>query len=173
MPVLNLPRADKEIAAAIFKEHFEVLWRNGRPQKLGWERREIDPLHTLVTLPATRSTGEIDRYHFLLGAEYYDAWPPTVWLVSPDNLQHASHPSMWYPVFSQVPGWFNLHTTYPWPAPTPPKQLVCFSMNAEFYLTDHSPQESEKWRQGRHTLAMTLFRLAEVLGQPYYKGPSA
>jgi len=52
------------------------------------------------------------------------------------------------------------------------RQLVCFTLGAEYYMTDHSPKETERWQQGRHTVAGTLFRLAEVLSPPYYKFPS-
>ena len=56
---------------------------------LGWERIELDPMHVVVKLPAKRPTGQVDHYYFLLGAEYYDAAPPTVTLVKPDDWTHA------------------------------------------------------------------------------------
>ncbi len=170
MPVKALALADPEIAAAIFKEHLDRLWNTGRPGRRGWLRHDLDPLHTLVALPATRSSGEIDAYYFRLGAEYYDAAPPTVALVEPDGLTHPPEKSKWFPALDPKPSWFGLHAEYPWPS-GPRRQLVCFTLSAEFYMTDHSPKDSEVWTQGRHTVAATLYRLAEALSPKYYRGP--
>jgi len=164
--------ADPDIAAATFQAHLDRLWASSRPDRLGWSRRRIDPLHSVVTLPGTRPTGEVDPYHFLLGAEYYDAAPPTARLVDPVTLGYAAEGSHWWPVLETLPSWFKLHAAYPWPDRRP-RQLLCFSMNAEFYMTDHSPQAHELWVQNRHTVAMTLFRLAEILSPAYYRRPAA
>src|SRR5207248_8106281 len=130
-------------------------------------RHDVDPLHTVVTLPATRPSGERDLYHFRLGADYYDAAPPTVSLVEPDGVTHPPKGSRWFPVL-QPPGWFGLHADYPWPDGGK-RQLVCFTLSAQYYMTDHSPTESQEWRQGRHTVAATLFRLAEVLSPAHHR----
>ena len=167
-----LSRADPEIAAATFKQHFDRLWTGGRPARLGWERIELDPMRVVVKLPAKRPTGEVDHYHFLLGADYYDAAPPTVALVKPDDWTHAPGNSKWFPVLEKLPGWFGLHAECPWPDGTK-RQLVCFSFTAEYYMTDHSPKDSERWQQGRHTVSATISRLAEILSPTYYRKPAA
>jgi hypothetical protein len=131
----------------------------------------MDALHTVVTLLAERPTGEKDPYHFRLGAEYYDTAPPTVALVQPDGITHATGKSSWFPVLEALPGWFGLHENYPWPS-GPARQLICFTLAAEFYMTDHSPKESEEWKQGQHTVAATLYRLAEILSPKYYRRPA-
>jgi hypothetical protein len=172
LPVRNLPRANPEIAAATFKNHLDRLWATGRPTRLGWLRNDVDTMHTVVTLPAKRSSGEIDQYHFRLGAEYYDAAPPTVALVEPDGITHAPEVSRWFPILESKPDWFGLHAKYPWPG-GPARQLVCFTLSAEYYMTDHSPTESQEWRQGQHTLAASLYRLAEILSPKYYRRPAA
>jgi hypothetical protein len=173
MPVKYLPLADPEIASVTFMEHLDRLWATGRPERLGWARRDdVDKLHTIITLPAKRPTGEVDPYYFRLGAEYYDAAPPTVALVQPDGVTHAPEKSQWFPVLHAKPPWFGLHAAYPWPSGEK-RQLVCFTLSAEFYMTDHSPKESEQWTQGRHTLAATLYRLAEILSPKYYRRPAA
>jgi hypothetical protein len=172
MPVMMPALADATIAAATFQAHLDGLWASGRPERLGWSRRQLDALHVLVTLPATRPGGDADPFHFLLGAEYYDAAPPTVRLVDPSNLANAAPGSRWWPLLENMPPWFRLHEAYPWPDGRP-RQLLCFSMNAEFYMTDHSPQPHELWVQGRHTVAMTLYRLAEILSPVFYRRPAA
>jgi hypothetical protein len=173
MPVAVPALADPEIAAATFKSHLDQLWNSDRTKRLGWEKTEIDSLHTLVKLPATRPTKEkeIDHYYFRLGAKYYDVAPPTVELVQPDGMTQATNPSPLYPVFAIVPPWFQLHSAYPYPGG--PGQLVCFSFAAEYYMTNHSPKETERWQQGEHTVSATLNRLAEVLSSKYYLRPSA
>jgi hypothetical protein len=174
MPATVAPApADREIAVKTFRSHLEQLWSTGRPKRLGWECIEVDPMHIVVKLPARRPDGQVDQYFFRLGAIYYDAAPPTVELVRLDGEQwvHAENPSPWFPIIEPRPPWFGLHTHYQFPGGKT-RQLVCFSFAAEFYQTNHSPQESEMWRQGRHTLAATLYRLAEVLEPPYYQRPS-
>jgi hypothetical protein len=172
VPVRNLALADPEIAGATFKAHLDGLWSTGRPDRSGWVRNDVDLLHTVVTLPAKRPRGETDAYYFRLGAEYYDAAPPTVALVQPDGVTHPPQQSKWFPVLESLPGWFGLHAQYPWPGGSL-RQLVCFTLSAEYYMTDHSPKESEEWKQGRHTVAATLNRLAEVLSPQYYRRPGA
>jgi hypothetical protein len=162
---------DPQIAAAVFKQHLDDLWAKERPHQLGWQRTRLDELHEVIMLPAKRKTGEIDPYYIRLGGEYYDAAPPTVAVVSPNDWAIASEPSRWFPKIDPKPPWFGLHSAYQWPDSTK-RQLVCFTLSAEFYMTAHSPKESELWQQGRHTLAATLFRLSEVLSPSYYKYPS-
>jgi hypothetical protein len=170
--LMSLALADPEIAAATFEQHLNQLWASGRPTRLGWERIDVDPLHVAVRLPAKRPTGECDLYYFRLGAEYYDAGPPTVALVHPDGKTHASKPTQWFPVLEALPHWFGLHSAYDYPGGQT-RQLICFSFAAEYYMTAHSPKETESWQQGRHTVAATLSRLAEILSPQYYRRPSA
>jgi hypothetical protein len=172
VPVKHLPLADPEIAALTFKTHFDELWATGRPERLGWKQKEVDSLHRIISLPAKQPTGEIDMYHFRLGAEYYDAAPPTVTLVEPDGVTRPSQASKWFPVFHQKPDWIGFHESYPYPG-GPARQLICFTMSAEYYMTNHSPKESEVWKQGEHTVAGTLYRLAEVLSAKHYQRPGA
>ena len=169
--------ADPAIAEATFRKHLDELWATGRPARLGWERSAIDGLHELVGLPAERSDGTVDRYHVLLGAEYYDAAPPTAAFVERDTLKEAQPNSAAFPTFASVPPWFHLHAGYQFPPEfqangSATRQLVCFTGTAQYYMVDHAPPEEAIWQQGRHTLAMTLNRLHEVLHQPYYRAPS-
>ena len=166
-----LAKADPEVAAATLKEHLDRLWGTGRPERLGWARKNLDPLHWLVTLPALRPTGETDPYHFRLGAEYYDLAPPTVALVQPDGVSHAVGKTRWFPVLEALPSWFGLHEKAGFPDGVQ-RQLVCFSMTAEYYMTNHNPKESEEWKQGQHNVAATLNRLAEILSPKYYRRPA-
>jgi hypothetical protein len=176
--VAKLAKADPEVAAATFAEHLDAFWSTGRPQALGMERTKIDSLHSVVSLSAKRSIAKTDRYFVLLGAEYYDAYPPTVMFVQPiepDGWLEAKNRTVWYPTIKfppQPPPWFLLHSAQQIEGYSQPRQLVCFSFTAEYYMTNHNPTETQKWVQGRHTVAATLNRLQEVLLPPLYQEPS-
>lgn len=169
--MLGLPTtADPEIAAATFEGHLEDLWASERTRRLGWVLRKLDPLHAVVELPAERADGTVEPYYVKLGAEYYDAFPPAAAFVDPASLEEAAQGTRWLPSIGN-PGWFALHPTYPFPDGTS-RQLVCFSFTAQYYMVSHMPPETAVWKQGRHTVAATLNRLAEVLQAPYYQRPS-
>lgn len=174
----KLAKADPEVAAAIFARDLDAFWSTGRPQTLGMERTNIDSLHSVVRLTAKRVGGKTDRYFVLLGAEYYNAYPPTVMFVCPgdrDVWLEAKQETVWFPNIKfppQPPPWFQLHPAYQIDGNPQPRQLVCFSFAAEYYMTNHSPTETQKWVQGRHTVAATLNRLQEVLLPPLYQEPS-
>jgi hypothetical protein len=169
--------ADPEVAAMLFKEHLDDLWSGGRPEKLGWRRTPVDALHEVVVLPAKRPDGTIDDYDILLGAEYYDRWPPTVAFVDPDTLAEARLGGRWFPELQVRPDWFALHDGFAFPAEyalngSTARQLVCFTGTAQYYMVDHQPPETTIWTPGRHTVSMVLMRLHEVLKQPFYLKPS-
>lgn len=173
-----LPPADPQIAAATLRSHLDAYWENRTLEAKGWERRDIDELHVVVTIPAQRQDGGSDPYHVRLGAEYYDAYPPTVLFVSPDpGWPRAREGTTWWPTFPHRPDWFQLHDSTDFRDGAgvfaQGVQLVCFSMTAEYYMSDHNPTPTQKWVAGERTVAATLSRLAEVLAPPYYGGPGA
>jgi hypothetical protein len=161
--------ADPEVAGATLLAHIEALWATGRPDHLGWRRWHPDPMHVMVEMPATRVDGVVDRYLLRLGAKYYDAFPPTVAFMRND-VEYARQGTKWFPTIADVP-WFGLHDVYTFPDASV-AQLVCFSVSVEYYISNHRPEPQMKWQQGRHTVAATLYRLAEVLQAPFYRGPS-
>lgn len=170
----KLAKADPEVAAVTFAQHLDIFWSTGRPEASGMERTNIDSLHSVIGITAKQSSGKADRYFVLLGAEYYDAYPPTVMFVRPDDSGawlEAKSGTIWYPTIT-FPLWFGLHDTYRIEGFDQPRQLVCFSFTAEYYMTNHNPTETQRWVQGRHTVAATLNRLQEVLSFPLYQGPS-
>ncbi len=162
---------DPEVAAITFHNHLDELWATNRPTQAGWGRIDLDPLNSIIALPGTREGNARDLYFLLLGAKYHDLYPPTVSFVRPDDWEIARIGTRWFPELIQRPPWFGLHDAYNYPDGKS-RQLVCFSFTAEYYMTNHSPSESAVWKQGRHTVAATLYRLAEVLAKPFYKGPS-
>lgn len=176
----QLPLVDPEIAAATLEAHLDRFWAAGRPDQLGMSRTRIGPLEWIVGLRAQRTTGDFDRYYVRLDGRYYDPYPVEVRFVepAPDEDEAAwSWPDAppngpWWPTLAQQPGWFGLHPTYNFADEQVVGQLVCFSFTAGFYRSSHFPQEHERWRQGRHTVAATLTRLQEVLHPPYYAQPA-
>jgi hypothetical protein len=133
-------------------------------------------MYAVVRIPGMRADGHQDDYYLRLGAEYYDKWPPTAAFVKPETWDLASLGTRWLPTIQcQGINWFGLHAPYnandngrivslP--------QLLCFTFTAEYYMVPHSPPADSVWRQGHHTLTATLSRLAELLQQPHYRGPS-
>ena len=144
MPVNHPSLADAEIASATFRLHLDQLWAAGRPSRLGWGRIDLDPLHTIVALPAERSDGQRDWYFLRLGAEYYDAAPPTAAFVDPSDWTEVGDGNRWFPVLENLPPWIGLHGAYGYPSGGS-RQLICCSVVAQFYMTDHSPKATEIW----------------------------
>jgi hypothetical protein len=166
---------DPEIAAATFDSHLTQFFRIGRGTGEGWERVDLDPLHAVVRVPATRPDGTKDHYFVHLGAEYYDVWPPTTAFVRPDGeggWPQSAPGSRWWPNQQNSPGFpFGLHHNRTFTDGSV-GQLLCFSHTFEYYISDHNAGDTEKWRQGTHTVSATLTRIAIVLTAPNYQGPS-
>ena len=164
-------KVDEEAAAEKFKRDLE--WLGGdRAQQLGLRLVKQERLYAVIRIPGVRADGQQDDYYVRLGAEYYDKWPPTAAFVRPETWDLAGPGTRWLPTIQcQGINWFGLHAPYKSDKVTVP-QLLCFTFTAEYYMVPHSPPEDSVWRQGHHTTAATLSRLAEVLQQPHYRGPS-
>lgn len=171
-----LPPVDPEVAARTFQRHLDTYWTNRDLESKGWSRAVDDDLHTVVSIPARRPDGTREPYFFRLGANYYDPYPPTVLIVTgTEGWPRARAGTTWWPQINR-PDWLALHDSHPYTDAQGQQyegQLVCFSMTAEYYMSNHSPTDTQKWQQGRHTVAATLSRLAEVLSPPHYIGPDA
>ena len=168
----DLPLADPEVAATKFAAHLDALWQSGLALRNGWRVVGRGNLFAIVEVHGVRSSGERDPYFAWLGAQHYDLFPPQVRFVyvgEGGTIQQATG-TKWWPVIQCPPQWFALHAAYSYGNVT--EQLVCFSHNADYYRTHGEPQTSQRWKQGRHTVSMTLHRLTEVLRPPYYAGPS-
>jgi hypothetical protein len=162
---------DREVAAATFAQHLNELWASGRPDRAGWGRISLDPLHSAIALPATRSDGRRDHYFLFIGAEYYDPWPVTAVFADPSDWTEARAGSRWLPKITSAPFEFSLHPEYDYGGGRM-GQLLCFTGTANYYMVSHSPSEDTVWRQGKETLSVTIARMAEALQHPYYEGPS-
>jgi hypothetical protein len=174
--VLPFPvKVDEEVAAEKFKRDLE--WLGGdRAQQLGLKLAKQEHMYAVIGIPGVRASAQQDDYYVRLGADYYDKWPPTAVFVKPESWELASPGTRWLPTIQcQGINWFGLHA--PYNGMNDGKniylpQLLCFTFTAEYYIVPHSPPEDSVWQQGRHTLTATLSRLAEVLQQPHYRGPS-
>lgn len=171
-----LALADTEIAADLLREHLDVLWASGRFRQIQSGCFYLDPLHVIVPMIA-KNDSKHDHYFLKLGAEYYDIGPPLIEFVEPSSWTTARQGTRWYPTLRELPN-FKLHDQYDYPDgerlfgyPGGKHQLVCFSLSAGYYLTNHSPTEGQRWRKGVHTLAGTVNRVASVL-RTQYEGPS-
>jgi hypothetical protein len=166
---------DPEIAAATFATHLDDFFVHGRGRSAGWDRIRVDDLHVVVQIPGMRADGTVDPYFVMLGAEYYPVWPVSAAFVrrlDDGAWEKVTEGSGWWPRQQNQPGFsFGLHAAYTYRdgAIGP---LICFSFTLEYYLTDHSPTEDERWDQRRHTVTATLSRLGDILRAPNYQEPS-
>lgn len=169
--------ADPEVAAATLEAHLDELWATGRPGAKGWIRFRLDELRWIILLPAESPGG--DRTHFFvrLDGRAYDRLPVDVAFVDPSDWEPVSSGRWWPTTDPSVPppraGWFHLHPTYEFGDGNPPRQLICFSFTLGYYESAHQPSDTERWQQGRHTVAATLNRLAEILSPAHFRGAGA
>lgn len=164
-------KVDEDVAAARFKEHLEWL-DTPRAAQLGLRLVKQERMWAVVRIPGIQANGQDDDYYVRLGADFYDKWPPTAAFVLPEAWQLATLGTRWLPrIQCQGINWFALHVPYGGGNFVLP-QLLCFTFTAEYYMVSHAPPADSVWRQGYHTLAATLSRLAEVMTHPHYQGPS-
>jgi len=164
-------KVDDEVAAEKFKQDLDWL-NTQRAEQLGLRLVKQDRMYAVISIPGVRANGEKDDYYVRLGADFYDKWPPTAAFVKPETWGLATPGTRWFPTIQcQGIDWFGLHAPYNGGNVNLP-QLLCFTFTAEYYMVSHSPPPHSVWRQGYHTLAATLSRLAEVLRHPHYRGPS-
>lgn len=174
--------ADIEIAAAVFADHLARVEAGDQTRANRWTFTRLDPLHVVVTVTGIRQSGEQDTYYVKLGAEYYDAYPPTTSFVCPPRPAAGDQPardgwvvagaeSRWLPVVSGLQ-WLAIHPVYSGFADGVPRQLVCCSMTYEYYISSHNPTAGQRWQQGRHTLGATLTRIQDALTSAEYQGPA-
>jgi len=162
---------DEEVAADKFKQDLEWV-SSQRAEQLGLCLVEQERMHAVIRIPGVRANGGKDDYYVRLGADFYDKWPPTAAFVKPEGWVLATPGTRWLPrIQCQGINWFALHVPYGNGNMVLP-QLLCFTFTAEYYMVSHAPPADSVWRQGYHTLAATLSRLAEVLKHPHYQGPS-
>lgn len=160
------------LARAAAEAHLEKI--GPRLSEWGWQTTWVGEVQLRVDATGIRADRQIDPYVVDLDFSTYDIEPPRVQFVLPDPYgQRPSITSRWWPRFDGTPPFeFALHHEYLYDNGTRSGQLVCFSHSRDYYKSDHSPQPSQRWQQGKHTVAATLTRLRHVLTAPYYQGPS-
>jgi len=176
MSTVEVAVADPDIAAATLTAHMDDLWASGHPERNGWKRTRLDPLRWVVEMPAHAPDGEEMNFFVLVDGRCYDLHPPDVLFVRPDDWQPATE-GRWWPKTdpagdSPADQWFGLHPAYPFDQGRRPGQLICFSFTLGYYQSDHAPTEEQTWTQGRHTVAATLSRVADILSPTYFRGAS-
>jgi hypothetical protein len=179
--------ADPEIAATVFEAHLTAGMNGSLASRYGWSATQLSPLSAVVNLTAVTITGERHPYYIVLGADYYDLYPPQAAFVIPplepaDAAEAgnfawtpAREQSRWLPTVdpAKLNNELQIHASYPYETEgNQQRQLICSSMNFDYYITNHVPTETQKWRQGRHTLVALLSRLSDALTGDAYLGPA-
>jgi hypothetical protein len=162
--------AEPEVAARTFADHLDHFFAGPRPLELGLKQRDISNLQTMIEVDGIREDGTHHPFFLLLGAQYYDRWPPTAAFVDPATLAQVDSRSIYWPTLKQQPSWAALHNNYKF-SDGSAGQMICITFTAEYYRTSHSPPKDAVWLPGRHTVAATITRVAELLRQPYYGQP--
>jgi hypothetical protein len=177
--------ADPEIAAAVFETHLTAGMNGSLASCYGWSATRLSTLSAVVTLSAATTTGERHPYYVLLGADYYDLYPPQAAFVIPPGHTAEASKSAWRPACEQSrwlptvdPAKLNselqIHASYTYEVEgNLQRQLICSSMSFDYYITNnHTPTDTQRWRQGRHTLVALLSRLSDALTGDSYLGPA-
>ncbi len=176
--------ADPEIAAVVFEAHLKAGLNGSLASSYCWSVTRLSPLSAVIHLTAVTTAGERHPYHVLLGADYYDLYPPQAAFVIPPIVvaevstsawRQAREGSRWLPTVdpAKLNSELAIHASYAYETEgNQQRQLICSSMNFDYYITNHTPTETQKWRQGRHTLVALLSRLSDALTGDSYRGPA-
>jgi hypothetical protein len=162
VPVPDPTPVDPEVAAALLRSHLEDFFNNSPRVRDGvaWAYEITEnPLIAIVQMPAcARDGGESDIY----------------------TLRRARIGTPAFPLLRGSPGapggdgvgfQFALHDDYQFPGEFW-DQLICFSYNLGYYISNHTPNEDQKWRPGMDRVDATLSRIHTALSDPAYLGPS-
>jgi len=170
----------------LLRSHLEDFFENSpRVHRTdGWAFEILtNPLNAIVKIPAPAVEGDLsDSYTVHLDGTYYDTWPVSAVFVEAhaDGWRRARLGSSAFPLLRGSPGApggedvgfpFALHDEYTWPDQHT-DQLICFSYNLDYYTSNHTPNESERWRPGKDRVDATLSRIHTALSSPAYLGRS-
>lgn len=180
---MTLPTpGDPEVAAIVFARDLQEAVESSEGRRRGWTYEELDALSAVVHLVAHGPRGDAaDEYHLLLRGHYYDLWPPQGCFAAPpedgsDEWAEAAATSTWLPRLDQamtVPS-FALHPAYQYPElpgfPGGVRQLLCCSMNLDYYISNHAPTDDQRWVQGKRKIIALVSRVADALDSDAYHG---
>ncbi len=170
-------KVNTELAKAYLKADYENVCSQGLPQRYEWS---ISPPSDDLVLHVklwSRDESDLpqDDYYLRMTFEYYNSWPPGVTFVNPETDKFESSRDMeWLPKIAAKP----LGTDFGFNPSTAlqdgtTRQLVCNSMILEYYLSNHTPNDQEKWDPNRHNFGTTLSTIQLILRKPYYGGRSS
>ena len=158
--------ADPEIAAAKLTRDIEQVRGTSSAKRNEWDFRRKSDLYWMVRMFARRRDGGKDEYWIQLGAEFYDVAGPTVLFVDPEGNEVKGN-SPWLPKLNPRPSWFCVHPDRD--NKIHKGQLICFSYNAYYEFTHNPAPEHQRWKQGEHTVAATLYALQQALSEEHYE----
>lgn len=166
-------KADPEIAAALFGSDLAHAMNSAIATREGWKRIDVDPLTVVIEMRAQREGAE-ETYYLKLEGHWYGQYPPRVTFVIPKpeaGWPEAGAGSRWLPIIEQTGPGFLLHASYPFSGGVAPGQLICSSMNLDYYWT-HTPEPDKAWVPGKSTLLWSLAVIQGELSGSGYRGAS-
>lgn len=172
---MTLNKNNPEIAKSQFKEDIEFVLNHHYREHFDWNiEYNIEKLNMKVDLWSfDENHNKLDDFHTLMDLSYYRTYPPGVIFVNPETNKFNSNEDLkWLPKLATPPPGVNIgfHSSYNNYSEGDPRQLVCNSMVLEYYMSNHTPTENEKWDSTRHNLIATLNMLQMTLKKPYYGG---
>lgn len=162
-----LPVVDVHAGRAALAEHLERFLKARSLGEVGWA--QPDDLTLLIPLFGTTSAGAIDPYLLRLHFDCYPAFPPTARFINPlTGRFDGAADAAWLPKINLAE--IKTHLSYGgWPDGRQ-AQLICTSMNCDFYAVRHSVQKEHMWDPERHTFSSTLAEIRKGMGPSGYSG---
>lgn len=160
-PVVNVHEGRAALA-----EHLERYLAGRSLAQIGWTQPDDSTL--LVPVFGTHGSGQRDLYLLRLHFDCYPDFPPTARFINPLTGRFDGPADVaWLPNIEM--GELKVHSQYSWPNGKL-DQLVCSSMNCDFYRVAHSVERSNLWDRNRHTFGSTLAVLRAGLSPAHYRG---
>jgi hypothetical protein len=170
------PALPKNLARDFAREHLQELLRGGALEKLGIEldlsRFESDLL-VLAKMPTRRRDGSLHPdgpLYLLFDFRYYRLRPPVLRYVNPETWQFDPETDgRWLPLTPMVFRDMSKQVKF-WRDHDGGGQLICHSLNAEYYWRGgHNAPPECRWN-GDRRFPEALFLHDDLHRQPFYRG---
>ena len=178
---MSVSPTDPVLARTEVRAKLSRLLEDGIPDNRCWKLEYSDlqgrPV-LYVYIPSRRADGtphSSGEFLHKLTFEAYPAFPPRIEFVNPDTKAYDTSGAPQSPkdapcvpkLASRPPNTdVGFHIFYPQLG----RQLVCHSLSLDYYLTNHSPTEGQRWTPGQHTFVSSLMLHDMLLQEPYFGG---
>ena len=166
-------KVNPELAKANFRHDYDMIMVNNLADNYQWMLLPyFDKLILYADLWSTdEQSSRLDDYHLKLDLSYYRSWPPSVTFINPNSRSFDLRTDQkWFPKLASAPPGTEAQFHVSYNFGDGPRQLVCNSMALEYYQSNHSPNQDQRWNPERHNFGTTLSTIQLLLRKPYYGG---